>query len=124
MDDQQKYNINLDQKFGFLELIDAPTLIAGCNEEWHNQTLCQVNDCVVRLGVFKAGEFPWHKHDNEDEFFFTLQGKFIIELEDVSLELEPHQGFTVPRGVLHRTRVNEPTAIIMVEGISVQPRGD
>ncbi|HBC91757.1 MAG TPA: cupin domain-containing protein [Pelotomaculum sp.] len=105
-------------------MIDVPSLIEGCTENWYNQTLCQVNDCVVRLGIFKSGEFHWHKHDNEDEFFFTLQGRFIIELEDASIVLEPYQGFTVPRGVLHRTRVNEPTAIIMLEGASVQPTGD
>jgi hypothetical protein len=70
----KQYNINLDVKFGFLELIDVPSLIAGCRETWFNQTLCQVNDCVVRLGVME-GEFHWHKHDQEDEFFFRVAGE-------------------------------------------------
>ena len=73
MGDTQKYNINLDAKFDFLELIDVPTLIAETKEQWYNQTLCRVNDSVVRLGVMQ-GEFHWHKHDKEDEFFFVLQG--------------------------------------------------
>jgi mannose-6-phosphate isomerase-like protein (cupin superfamily) len=123
MDRQYNYNINLDAKFGFLELIDVPRLIAACKEQWFNQTLCQVNDCVVRLGVMQ-GEFHWHKHDEEDEFFFVLQGRFLIDLEDKTITLEPHQGYTIPRAVIHRTRAPERTAILMVEGSGVKPTGD
>ena len=123
MNEQSDYNINLDAKFGFLELIDVPSLIAACKERWFNQTLCQVNDCVVRLGVMQ-GEFHWHKHDEEDEFFFVLQGEFLIDLEDKTVTLEPHQGYTIPRGVVHRTRAPERTAILMVEGSSVEPTGN
>ena len=115
--------INLDTKFGFLELIDVPALIEACEEPWYNQTLCQVNDCVVRLGLFH-GEFHWHKHDREDEFFFVLQGKLLIDLEGETVTLEPHQGYTVPREVVHRTRAPEKTAVLMVEGSGVEPTGD
>ncbi|MCI0397515.1 MAG: cupin domain-containing protein [Chloroflexi bacterium] len=123
MTNQHNYNINLDTRFGFLELIDVPSLVAACQEQWYNQTLCQVNDCVVRLGVMQ-GEFHWHKHDAEDEFFFVLQGTFLIDLEDKTITLKPHQGFTIPRGVIHRTRAPERTAILMVEGSSIRPTGD
>jgi hypothetical protein len=77
------YSINLENKFGFLNLINAPTLASKVKEQWFNQTLCQVNDCVVRLGVMQ-GEFHWHKHDLEDEFFFVLEGELLIDLEDGS----------------------------------------
>jgi len=87
------------------------------------QTLCQVNDCVVRLGVVQ-GEFHWHKHDEEDEFFFVLQGKFLIDLEDKTITLEPHHGYAIPRGIVHRTRAPERTVILMMEGSSVEPTGD
>jgi mannose-6-phosphate isomerase-like protein (cupin superfamily) len=117
------YSINLDVKFGFLELIDVPSLIAASKEQWANQTLCRVNDCVVRLGVVQ-GEFHWHKHDEEDEFFLVLQGKFLIDLEDKTITLEPHQGFMIPKGVIHRTRAPERTAVLMVERNSVKPTGD
>ena len=123
MDEKLNYSINLDAKFGFLELMDVPSLIAACEEPWFNQTLCQVNDCVVRLGVMQ-GEFHWHKHDEEDEFFFVLQGKFLIDLDGKTITLEPHQGYAVPRGVVHRTRAPERTAILMVERNSVTPTGD
>jgi mannose-6-phosphate isomerase-like protein (cupin superfamily) len=123
MSELSHYTINLDPKFGFLKLIDVPSLVAACQEQWYNQTLCQVNDCVVRLGVMQ-GEFHWHKHDEEDEFFFVLQGKFLIDLEGETITLEPHQGYTIPRGVVHRTRAPERTVILMMEGSSVQPTGD
>jgi mannose-6-phosphate isomerase-like protein (cupin superfamily) len=123
MNEQFSYAINLNPKFGFLELVDVPNLIAACQEQWFNQTLCQVNDCVIRLGVMQ-GEFHWHKHDDEDEFFFVLQGKFMIDLEDRTVTLEPHQGYTIPRGVVHRTRAPERAAILMVERSSVNPTGN
>ena len=124
MNEQNKYSINLDVKYGFLQLIDMPSLVAACKEQWYNQTLCQVNDCVVRLGVMQ-GEFHWHKHEEEDEFFFVLQGKFLIDLEEnKTITLEPHQGYAVPQGVVHRTRAPERSAILMVEKSSVKPTGD
>ena len=117
------YQIDLNTKFGFLELIDVPKLAAAYGEGWFNQTLCQVNDCVVRLGVMQ-GEFHWHKHDEEDEFFFVLEGQFLIDLEDRTVPLNPHQGFTIPKGVLHRTRAPQRAVILMIERHTVTPTGN
>ena len=118
------YSINLDVRFKPLELVDVPSLAAAVTEDWFNQTLTRVNDCVVRLGVFKKGEFHWHTHDTEDEFFFVLQGSFVIEYGKTRIVLRPHQGFTVPRGVLHKTSVTEPAVILMMEAATVKPTGD
>ena len=123
MDGQTTYSINLDTKFKPLELIDVPALAAACSERWYNQTLTQVNDCVVRLGVLE-GEFHWHKHDEEDEFFYVVEGRFLIDLEDRTVELAPRQGFTVPKGIVHRTRAPERTVVLMMEGAGVVPTGD
>ena len=123
MADGKSYNIDLDIKYGSLELIDVPNLVAAAKEEWSNQTLCKVNDTVVRLGVLH-GEFHWHKHDREDEFFFVLSGRLLIDLEGKTVALDPHQGFTVPKGVVHRTRAPERTTVLMVEQASVKPTGD
>ena len=123
MPENNDYSINLNTKFDFLELIDIPSLVDENQEEWYNQTLCKVNDCVVRLGIMQ-GEFHWHKHDAEDEFFFVLQGKFVIEFKGETISLEPQQGFTIPKGVLHRTSAPEKTVILMVEGSSIEPTGD
>ena len=91
------YSIHLDARYGPLELVDLASVIKEVNDPWYNQTLCRVNDCVVRLGVVQ-GEFHWHQHENEDEFFYVVEGHFIIDLEGRTVELEPRQGFTVPRG--------------------------
>ena len=123
MAEQKKYSISLESKYGLLELIDVPKLIGECREQWYNQTLCPVNDCVVRLGMMQ-GEFHWHKHDEEDEFFFALEGELLVDIEGESVALKSHQGYTVPEGVLHRTRALKRTAILMVEGGGVRPTGD
>ncbi len=121
---ENKYSIHLETKYGPLKLIDVDAFANRVTDEWFNQTLCQVNDCVVRVGVFKKGDFHWHKHDKEDEFFFVLKGKFSIELEKERIVLEPHQGFTVPRGIVHKTGALEPTVVLMMEAASVEPTGD
>jgi mannose-6-phosphate isomerase-like protein (cupin superfamily) len=123
MSENASYAINLDVKYAPLELVDVQALVDACTDDWYNQTLSQVNDCVIRLGVMQ-GEFHWHKHDNEDEFFFVLQGKFIIDLEDRTVELLPRQGFMIPKGVTHRTRAPERSVILMIEGAGVKPTGD
>ena len=123
MSEQNDYNIRKDVAYGFLNLIDVEKIRDEVTDEWFNQTLCEVNDCVVRLGVVQ-GEFHWHHHDHEDEFFYVVSGKLFIDLEDRTVELEPNQGFTVPRTVRHRTRAPERTAMLMVEGAGVEPTGD
>jgi mannose-6-phosphate isomerase-like protein (cupin superfamily) len=117
------YDIRLDDKYGSRTLIDIPAEIAA-HEPWFNQTLTTVNDSVVRLGVLE-GEFHWHKHDEQDEFFLVLEGRLLIDLEDgETVTIEPHQGYTVPRGVVHRTRAPTRTAVVMVEAAGVVPTGD
>ncbi|MGH9745498.1 MAG: cupin domain-containing protein [Candidatus Acidiferrales bacterium] len=122
MASQASYAINLNAKFAPLELVDLDTLVQACQDKWYNQTLCKVNDSVVRIGIMQ-GEFHWHKHDHEDEFFYVVDGRFLIDLEDRTVELMPRQGFTVPRGVVHRTRAPEKTVILMIEGAGVVPTG-
>jgi mannose-6-phosphate isomerase-like protein (cupin superfamily) len=117
------YATHLNALYSALELVDAPALIAACRDKWYNQTLCKVNDSVVRLGVMQ-GEYHWHKHDNDDEFFFVLEGCFIIDLEGRTIELRPRQGYVVPKGVMHRTSAPEKTVIIMVENAGIIPTGD
>jgi len=117
------YNIHTDIKFKPLELVDVGKLTDAVPEKWWNQSLCTVNDSVVRVGVFE-GEFHWHKHDREDEFFFVLEGKLLLDLEGRTVELEPRQGIVVPRGAMHRTRAPKRTVVLMVEAATVKPTGD
>jgi len=123
MDNQNRYSISTDIKFEALELIDIPKLIRNCEKDWQNFPLCEVNDSVVRLGVIR-GEFHWHKHNKEDEFFYVIDGLLHIDLEDRTVDLESGQGFLVPRGISHRTRALERTAILALERKSVNLTGD
>jgi hypothetical protein len=117
------YATHLNVQFKPLELVDIQPLVDACTDRWYNQTLCRVNDSVVRLGVVQ-GEYHWHKHDLEDEFFYVVDGRFLIDLEGRTVELGPRQGLTVPKGVLHRTRAPVRTVVLMVEGAGVVPTGD
>jgi len=118
------YETHLDIRFAPLSVVDVPALVEGVQHPWYNQTLCKVNDSVIRLGVFQPGEYHWHKHDEDDEFFFVLEGRFIIDLEGRSIELKPQEGFVVPKGVVHRTRAPERTVILMAETAAIVPTGD
>ena len=117
------YSIHTDVKHTPLELIDVGQTAAACTEAWWNQSLCRVNESVARVGVF-LGEFHWHKHDREDEFFYVIEGKLLIDLEGRTVELSPTQGMMVPKGVLHRTRATQRTVVLMVEPATVTPTGD
>ncbi len=113
----------MDAKFGPLEMVDVPSLVEACTDKWYNQTLSKVNDSVIRLGIMQ-GEYHWHKHDNDDEFFFVLEGSFFIDLEDESVKLTPQQGLMVPKGVVHRTRAPEKSVVLMIETAEIVPTGD
>ena len=123
MEQTYPYVTRLDVRFDHLEKIDVNKLVEECTDQWWNQTLTKVNDSVVRLGIVE-GEYHWHKHDNDDEFFYCLSGQFLIDLEDQTIELNPNQGVTIPKGVRHRPRAPKKTVILMVETSTIQPTGD
>jgi mannose-6-phosphate isomerase-like protein (cupin superfamily) len=106
-----------------LELIDEKALADACTFKWYNQTLCQVNESVVRMAVIE-GEYHWHKHDEDDEFFYVIEGRLLIDLEGSTMELAPRQGVVIPKGVVHRTRAPNRTVILMMENKGIIPTGD
>ena len=121
--DDYPYETRLNIQFGALETIHEKVIADACTHKWFNQTLCKVNDSVVRMGVFE-GEYHWHKHDNDDEFFYVLEGRLLIDLEARVVELVPREGMVVPKGVMHRTRAEERTVVLMVENAGIIPTGD
>jgi mannose-6-phosphate isomerase-like protein (cupin superfamily) len=120
---QYPYDTRLNVLYPHLQLIDEKALSDAAPHKWYNQTLCQVNGSVVRVGVVE-GEYHWHKHDHDDEFFYIVEGRLLIDLEDRTVELMPRQGFVVPHGVVHRTRAPQRTVMLMVENASIVPTGD
>jgi len=121
------YDTRLDVYYQPLEMVEIQKL-ADAHQPWFNQTLCKVNESVVRLGVVK-GEYHWHKHDDDDEFFYVVEGALSIDLREPgdgerTVELTPRAGFVVPKGIMHRTRAKERTIILMVENAGIIPTGN
>ena len=124
------YATHLDILFGAMETIDVGALVESVKDEWYNQTLCKVNDAVVRVGVIR-GEYHWHRHEADDEFFYVVDGRFFIDLEPEAdsvtpgrvVQLEAREGFLVPKGVVHRTRAPERCVILMIETANIVPTG-
>ena len=123
MNNPTEYNINMDIAYEPMQVVDIPALVKSCPHDWFNQSLCTVNGSVIRLGILK-GEFHWHKHDREDEFFYVVSGRPIIEFEDKEVVLDQNQGIVVPRGITHRPVAPEKVVVLMVEDKTVQPTGD
>ena len=123
MTDYSKYVTLLDIRYDHLERIDVPAIVKANPHKWFNQTLTKVNDSVVRVGIVE-GEYHWHKHDIDDEFFFVLEGQLLIDLENETIELNPGQGVTITKGVMHRPRAPKKTVMLMVETSEIQPTGD
>src|SRR5438105_5252053 len=117
------YVTKLDVKFKHLQKMDILQMVNECKDKWFNQTLTQVNESVVRLGIVE-GEYHWHKHDNDDEFFFVLEGQLLIDLEGETIELNPNQGITISKGVMHRPRAPKKTVMLMVETSTIEPTGN
>ena len=121
--EQYNYVTKLDIKFGHLEKIDVNQIVRECKDKWFNQSLTELNSSAVRLGIVE-GEYHWHKHDNDDEFFFVLDGQLFIDLEDKTIVLNPNEGATITKGVMHKTRAPKKTVMLMVETREIVPTGD
>jgi mannose-6-phosphate isomerase-like protein (cupin superfamily) len=122
MAQEYPYVTRLDVRFKHLEVIDIPAIVRECRDKWFNETLTKVNDSVVRIGIVQ-GEYHWHKHDDDDEFFFVLEGQLLIDLEDRTMELNPNQGVTISKGVRHRPRAPQKTVMLMLETSTIEPTG-
>ena len=123
-DKKYPYVNHMNILYDALQIVDIPALVEKCTDGWYNQTLCQVNESVVRLGILK-GEYHWHKHDAEDEFFFTLNGELLIDIENSeTITLKQHQGCVVSKGIVHKTRAPEKTVVLMIETAGIVPTGD
>lgn len=121
--DNTKYSIDPEIRYNSLEVIDVTKIIKESTKKWQNVSLCSVNDSVVRLAVIE-GEFHWHKHNDEDEFFFVMEGLLLIDLENKIIELKSNQGVTIPKGVMHRTRAPTRTSVLLIEKNTINPIGD
>jgi len=120
----QNYDIVTAPVFTALEKISVSRVKQLSDHHWFNRTLCQVNDSLVRIGVF-TGEFHWHSHDAEDEFFLVLEGVLEIEIEGRdAVTLNVGEGIMVPKGVRHRPIARTGATVLMVEQATIVPTGN
>ncbi|PYS78826.1 MAG: cupin domain-containing protein [Acidobacteria bacterium] len=103
--------VNLSEKFGLFR------------EHWSPKIAGEVNDSLVKLVKFK-GDFVWHKHEEEDEMFLVVKGRFKIMLRDGEVELDEGEFAIVPRGVEHMPVAEEEAHVILFEPKTVLNTGD
>jgi len=123
MAEKSNYVLNMNIKYEYLQKIDVPDIVKNCKDKWFNQSLCKVNGSVLRLGIFE-GEFHWHKHENDDEVFFVLNGSLVIETERGNFMLNEQEGVCIPKGIMHRPIAKEKTIVLMIENQGIKPTGD
>lgn len=121
--DRQAYKLQMDIKYDYLEKIQVPEIVDNCKDKWFNQSLCQVNSSVFRLGIFE-GEFHMHKHETDDELFFVIDGSIVLETENGNFELNQYEGVCVPKGVMHRPIAEKKAIVLMIENMGIDPTGD
>ena len=123
MSKKYDYNQQMNIKYDHQEVVDVPKIVKECTDKWFNQSLTKVNDSVVRIGIIE-GDYHWHKHDDDDEFFFVISGKLYIDLEDKTIELNANEGTTISKGIMHRPRAPKKVVMLMVETIDIDPIGN
>lgn len=123
MNKKLNYNMQMDVKYDYLEKINVPEIVSSCTDKWFNQSLCNVNSSVFRLGIFE-GEYHLHKHDNDDELFFVLDGSIILETEKGNFELGQYEGVSVPKGIMHRPIAKQKAIVLMIENTGIDPIGN
>ncbi|GGK74889.1 cupin domain-containing protein [Mangrovihabitans endophyticus] len=119
------HHAELAPLFATLQRMDLQPVIDRADHPWFNQTLVQVGDVLVRLGVFQPGTFHWHQHDEQDEFFLVLDGRLRIDLDGHDpVDLGPWQAFSVPAGLRHCPTAVVASTVLMMERADVVPAGD
>jgi len=103
--------VNLAEKFGLFA------------EHWRPKVIASLNGQEVKL-IKALGEFPWHHHDNEDEFFMVWKGNFRVEFRDQVVIMGPGECVVVPRGVEHRTCADEEAEVLCFEPQGVLNTGN
>ena len=120
----EQYDIQMAPICNGLEKVRIDDAKKLSDHPWFNRTLCRVNDSFVRIGVFQ-GEFHWHAHEKEDEFFYVLEGELEIKIEGRnSILLKPNEGVMIPKNVRHKPKAPNGATVLMIEKDTIVPTGN
>lgn len=107
-----------------IAIINLKSKIEEMSKPWSPIEVSRVNDQVVRMALFD-GEYPWHKHANEDELFYVYKGSIIIQVRGhPNIALHEGEMAVLPKGVEHSPRSLEPSYVLMFEPQSLKSQGD
>ena len=106
-----------------MEKVNISDKLSLIHDFWNPRIAGELNGQMVKLVKFK-GEFVWHKHDEEDEMFFVLQGEFNMELRDQTIIIKENEFIIIPRGVEHRPVAPNEVSVMLFEPASTLNTGD
>jgi len=103
-------SVNIAEKFSLID------------KHWDPKIVGELNNQHIKLAKLK-GEFVWHRHDNEDEFFMVIKGRLTIKLRGSSIELDEGEFYIVPKGVEHLPIADKEAHVMMFEPIDTVNTG-
>jgi mannose-6-phosphate isomerase-like protein (cupin superfamily) len=106
-----------------MDKVNLAEKLALIHEHWRPKVVGELNGQEVKLVKFR-GEFVWHQHEQEDELFLAIRGRFRVEFRDRVVELEPGELVIVPRGVEHRTVADREAEVLLFEPAATRNTGN
>ena len=106
-----------------MKKVNLAEKLALISEHWRPKVVGELNGQEVKLVKFR-GTFVWHHHENEDELFLGIRGRFRLEFRDRAVELGPGEFIIVPRGVEHRTVALEEVEVLVFEPVATRNTGN
>lgn len=106
-----------------MDKIDLMQKFSKFEDFWNPKIIAELNDNYVKVAKLK-GEFPWHKHDQEDELFYVVEGNLTIKFRNRDVDLGPNEMIVVPKGVEHKPVAQEVVKVLLIEPKTVINTGD
>lgn len=90
---------------------------------WEPKDIAYINGTALRLAKL-CGAYKWHVHKNENEFFIVVKGKVSIDTEEGTVDLNEREGCLVKKGILHRSRADEESLVLLIEPLTTKTKGE
>jgi len=106
-----------------MSAINLANKLAQFDTHWDPHVVADYNDNDVMVVKFQ-GAFPFHLHDDTDDFFLVLEGEMTMDINDRSHRVKQGELFIVPKGVTHRPRAETECKVLLIEPKGVPNTGD